>query len=404
MIDSNGASASVTHSLTVGNLPPVAKLKASPATALVGQTVNLNASESTDQGTITDYKWDLSGEAGKYETDTGTTPTVTTSFKTPGTHTVGVEVTDNQGLSAQTTIPVTVLEQAAADYSEAVLGTPGLIDYYKLDEAQGPTILDSQGLSSGTIAGGTFGLPGAVQKSTAVGFNGSSDSGSIPLNLSGTSQLTIEFWLKWNQYANNDALAMEFTPNFNENAGGFLVDPNAGEYGGTFGIGIGDTSNRNSVFFTRAQRWCVASLRDRDRHDRGGRQRDHTVRRRPARQLPAGKRRNGTGGVRELDPVPILARRQLTVRSGRAGRTGDLQPAAQLHHDFRALPLQRRRHRAGALVHGQPVAGRDRSERDLQRLRLDRLAGHDHRLQVGPERQRQIRNRHRHQPDAHPCL
>ncbi len=251
VIDSDGASASVTHSLTVGNLPPVAKLKASPATALVGQTVTLNAGESTDQGTITDYKWDLSGEEGKYGTDTGTTPTVTTSFKTPGTHTVGVEVTDNEGLSTQTTITVTVLEQAAADYSEAVLGTPGLIDYYKLDEAQGPTILDSRGLSTGTIAGGTFGLPGAVQKSTAVGFNGSSNSGSIPLNLSGTSQLTVEFWLKWNQYANNDALAMEFTPNFNENPGGFLIDPNAGEYGGTFGVGIGDTSNRNSIFFTR---------------------------------------------------------------------------------------------------------------------------------------------------------
>ncbi len=61
----------------------------------------------------------------------------------------------------------------------------------------------------------------------------------------------MEFWLKWNQYANNDALAMEFTPNFNENPGGFLIDPNAGEYGGTFGVGIGDTSNRNSIFFTR---------------------------------------------------------------------------------------------------------------------------------------------------------
>ena len=39
--------------------------------------------------------------------------------------------------------------------------------------------------------------------------------GAIPLNLSGTGKLTIEFWLKWNHYANNDALAMEFTPNFN---------------------------------------------------------------------------------------------------------------------------------------------------------------------------------------------
>ena len=84
VIDNHGASANVTHTLTVGNLPPVAKLSASPNPGLVGQTVTLNASESTDQGTITGYKWDLNGE-GTYETNTGTTPTVTTSFKTPGT-------------------------------------------------------------------------------------------------------------------------------------------------------------------------------------------------------------------------------------------------------------------------------------------------------------------------------
>ncbi|HUN79482.1 MAG TPA: PKD domain-containing protein [Solirubrobacteraceae bacterium] len=251
VIDSTGASSGVTHPLTVGNLPPNARVTASPTTASVGQQITLSAGESTDQGTITDYKWDLSGEAGKYETDTGVTPTATTSFKTPGTYTLGVEVTDNEGLSSRATVQVNVLEQAAGHYDEAVEDTPGLIDYYKLDEAQGPTILDSHGVSAGTINGGTFGLPGAIEKSTAIGFNGTSDSGAIPLNLSGTSQLTVEFWLNWKQYANNDALAMEFTPNFNENSGGFLIDPNAGEYGGTFGIGIGNSSDRNSVFFAR---------------------------------------------------------------------------------------------------------------------------------------------------------
>jgi PKD repeat protein len=250
VIDSRSDSASSTHSLTIGNLPPVVHAGASPNPAVVGQTVTLNASESTDQGTITDYKWDLDN-SGNYATDTGAKPSVTTSFQTPGTHTVGVEVTDDHGLSTRSTVPVTVLEQAASNYDEAVASTPGLIDYYKLDESSGPTILDSKGLSNGTISGGAFGLPGPVQPGTAIGFNGSSDSGAIPLNLSGTSQLTIEFWLKWNQYANNDALAMEFTPNFNENSGGFLVDPNASEYGGTFGVAIGTEGTRNGVFFQR---------------------------------------------------------------------------------------------------------------------------------------------------------
>jgi PKD repeat protein len=250
VVDDHSASAAATHSLTVGNLPPVVHASASPNPAIVGQTVTLNAGESTDQGAITDYRWDLDN-SGAYATDTATNPSVTTSFQTPGTHTVGVEVADDHGLSTRSTVGVTVLEQAAGNYSEAVASTPGLIDYYKLGESGGPVIFDSKGLSNGTIAGGTFGLPGAIQPGTAIGFNGSSDSGAIPLNLSGTGKLTIEFWLKWNQYANNDALAMEFTPNFNENSGGFLVDPNASEFGGTFGIAIGTEGTRNGIFFQR---------------------------------------------------------------------------------------------------------------------------------------------------------
>ncbi|HUA75225.1 MAG TPA: N,N-dimethylformamidase beta subunit family domain-containing protein [Solirubrobacteraceae bacterium] len=249
-IDNHNASASVTHTLTVGNLPPTAKLTATPNPTMVGQTVKLDASGSTDQGTITDYKWDLDN-SGNFATDTGTTPTTTVTFQTPGAHTVGLKLTDDHGLTTTKTVTITVLEQAPTNYATAVQNTPGLIDYYRLDEATGPTIKDSKGTSNGTITGGTFGVAGAITPNTGLAFNGTSDSGAIPLNLSGTSKVTIEFWLKWNQYANNDALAMEFTPNFNEQEGGFLVDPNAGEFGGTFGIAIGSSGDRNSVFFHR---------------------------------------------------------------------------------------------------------------------------------------------------------
>jgi PKD repeat protein len=252
VIDANTATATATRSLTVGNLPPIAKLSAAPNPALTGQTVTLNAAGSTDQGAITDYQWDLDGN-GAYETDTGTTPTVTTSFQTVGTHTVGVQVTNDHGLSSTKTLALPVISQTPVDYPVAVQNTPGLVDYYRLGEPAGPSIADSRGLSNGTISGGTFGVPGAVlgDSDSAISFNGSSDSGAIPLDLSGTSQVTVEFWLKWNQYANNDALAMEFTPNFNSNAGGFLVDPNAPEFGGTFGVAIGADGTRNSVFFPR---------------------------------------------------------------------------------------------------------------------------------------------------------
>jgi PKD repeat protein len=251
-IDALGASESVTKQIQVGDFAPQVSLTANPNPALVGQTVALSAAGSTDQGTITDYKWDLDG-SGSYATDTGTTPTTSTSFATPGAHTVGVEVTDNRGLSTRKTIAVAALEHEAASYPSAVQSTPGLLDFYKLGEPSGPTIVDSSGTSNGAITGGTFGVPGAVQEDpgTAIAFNGVSDSGAIPLDLSGTSQVTVEFWLKWNKYANDDSLAMEFTPNFNENSGGFLVDPNAPAFGGSFGVALGSSGARNSVYFAR---------------------------------------------------------------------------------------------------------------------------------------------------------
>ena len=49
-----------------------------------GQTVSFNASASSDpDGTIAKYEWDLDGN-GSYETDTGTTPTATSSYATAG--------------------------------------------------------------------------------------------------------------------------------------------------------------------------------------------------------------------------------------------------------------------------------------------------------------------------------
>jgi hypothetical protein len=250
--DSNGGWDYTTAPLQVGNFAPVARLSSAPSTALTGQTVKLDASASSDQGTIVDYKWDVTG-SGSYTTDTGATASLSTSFAAVGLHKVGVQVTDNSGLSSTTTASVTVLEQGVSDYPDAVLSTPGVTHFYPLGEPAGPTIHDAKGTANGTIAGGAFGLEGAVlgDPTKALGFNGSSDSGAVPLNLSGSSQQTVEFWLKWNAYANNDALAMELTPNFNENSGGFLVDPNAPEFGGTFGVGIGINGSRNSVFFAR---------------------------------------------------------------------------------------------------------------------------------------------------------
>jgi YD repeat-containing protein len=242
-----------TGSLYVGDAPPSPALAATPNPAVVDQPVSFSATGSTDDGTITKYEWDLDGN-GTFETNTGTTATATSSYSTPGTVSVKVRVTDDANQTATKSLALTINSGGVSNYGDAVLDTPGLYSYWRLGETSGTTLADSKNLHAATAAGGvTLGVPGAVQgdPNTAARFDGIDDAARANLNLSGTSKVTVEFWLKWSAYANDDALAMELTDNFNDNAGGFLVDPNSPQNSGTFGVGIGAGTSRNNVFFTR---------------------------------------------------------------------------------------------------------------------------------------------------------
>ncbi len=89
------------------NKRPTASFQA-PGFAQPGQQVNFDASASKDpDGTIAKYEWDLDGN-GSYETDTGTTPTVSQTYATEGKYTIGLRVTDNEGSTATTTRALTV--------------------------------------------------------------------------------------------------------------------------------------------------------------------------------------------------------------------------------------------------------------------------------------------------------
>jgi len=231
-----------------------------PLTAKAGETVGFDASASSDpDGTITTYEWDLDGN-GSFETSTGTTPTASRSYPTGGQVVVGLRVTDNQGGIGTTTRTLTIEgenppeEEIVSNYSPTVLDTPGLAHYWRLDETSSTSFADLVGTSTATTSGGpTLGVTGGVPHDSdkAARFDGIDDAATAPVDLAGKTAITVEFWLKWNAYANDDKLAMEFTGNFNENAGGFLVDPNAPQFGGTFGVGIGNGAARNSVFFAR---------------------------------------------------------------------------------------------------------------------------------------------------------
>ncbi|HEX5922836.1 MAG TPA: PKD domain-containing protein [Baekduia sp.] len=233
---------------------PTSSFTATPDPAQTGQTVSFNASASSDpDGTIAKYEWDLDGN-GSFETDTGTTATTTRTYATAGTVTVGLRVTDNAGNTDTSTQSLAIEAPGTGSYASRVLATAGLTNYWRMGEASGTTLADSKGSAPATLTGTpTLGAPGAVSSDTdtSVSFNGTNSAASANLNLSATNKLTIEFWLNWDAYANNDRLAMEFTPNFNQGPGGFLVDPNAPEQGGQFGVAIGSGGARNNVYFAR---------------------------------------------------------------------------------------------------------------------------------------------------------
>jgi PKD domain len=84
---------------------PVAAISASPSSVQVGSPVGFDASASS--GTITDFRWDLNGD-GVFETDTGTTPTVSHTYASAGTVNAAVLVIDDQSASDQSIAGITV--------------------------------------------------------------------------------------------------------------------------------------------------------------------------------------------------------------------------------------------------------------------------------------------------------
>src|SRR5262249_41622246 len=92
--------------------PPPASFSVSPTSPIPGQAVTLTDTSTDPDGTVASRAWDLNGD-GVYAEGTGTT--ATTSFPAPGTYTVGLRVTDDQGVSADTTRQVLVAQAPAGN-------------------------------------------------------------------------------------------------------------------------------------------------------------------------------------------------------------------------------------------------------------------------------------------------
>lgn len=100
-----------------GNVPPTASFRATPGVIQPGQSVSFDAAASSDpDGTIARYEWDLDGN-GSFETDTGTTATVSRVYSTPGTVSVKLRVTDNGGASEEASKSVRVNAQPVASFA-----------------------------------------------------------------------------------------------------------------------------------------------------------------------------------------------------------------------------------------------------------------------------------------------
>jgi PKD repeat protein len=141
----------------------------------------------------------------------------------------------------------------AETYEHAVETTSGLAHFWPMGEAGGATSFADVvgGANAEVLSGVTLGEPGGLigDSATSALFSGSG-AARASVDLSGTHELTIEFWMKWSTYGADDHLALEFTPNFNEYNGGFLVDPDATP-GSDFAASLGRGSSVNTVFFKR---------------------------------------------------------------------------------------------------------------------------------------------------------
>ena len=90
------------------NTPPNAVLTATPDSGNAPLAVVLDASGTTDDGTITRYQWDLDND-GNFELDGGAVPTLQHTFAMYGSQMVNVLVTDND-LATDTAFKTLVLQ------------------------------------------------------------------------------------------------------------------------------------------------------------------------------------------------------------------------------------------------------------------------------------------------------
>jgi PKD repeat protein len=103
--DNDGTTALTVKDIAVANRAPAASFGFAPATPLSGENVTFTSTASDPDGSIASLSWDLDNDG---EFDDGSGSSAATAFSTPGTKTVRLRVTDDQGAPAVATRTVSV--------------------------------------------------------------------------------------------------------------------------------------------------------------------------------------------------------------------------------------------------------------------------------------------------------
>jgi PKD repeat protein len=184
--DNQGATGTHVRTVTVptaANQPPTAAFTASPSSGQPGTWFTFNAAGSTDpDGSIVSYAWSY-GDGG-----TGSGITAYRSYTSPGTYTVQLTVTDNQGATHSTTRSVSVQPAALPDLIVQSISYAPTNPVISQNVTFTITVKNQ-----GTAAAGTFrvrlaGSSSSTQTSIAQLTSGATQVVSLALPLTGSSE------------------------------------------------------------------------------------------------------------------------------------------------------------------------------------------------------------------------